>query len=136
MCALKTTDAICLTQDYPDGYGQGTSSSGASTEWDGRFVGNAWQGKNRREKLQLIWDKITEDTTSGSFYYYSNLPFEDVNERFPNYGDEKPCYTHNCIGKPVYASGNVAQIEWVSNGQHSYTGLFEGSDSAVLRIAG
>ena len=37
--------------------------------------------------------------------------------------------------KLVHTKGVVGTVEWVSNGEHDYTGLFQGADYGIVRLS-
>ena len=54
----------------------------------------------------------------------------DLNEVFDTKGDEL-----DCRYKSSHSQGNVGEIEWISTGDHEYTGLFEGADTGFIRTS-
>lgn len=40
-----------------------------------------------------------------------------------------------CRKKSIHSRGNVGMAEWVSVGDHGYTGVFEGGDTGFVRLS-
>ena len=41
----------------------------------------------------------------------------------------------DCRHKTTHGQGNVGEIEWISIGDHGYTGLFQGADTGFIRTS-
>ena len=98
------------------------------------FSGNAYQRKSRSEKMSQLWDAITEVNTviCQQFDTLENLFIQDPRESFGNVQSDEMPGNRN---KLVHQQGVVAQAEFISNGEHTYTGVFEGSDSILIRMS-
>ena len=49
---------------------------------------------------------------------------------FDEHGDEM-----ECRNKTLHSQGNVGKVFWVDEGNHKYTGIFEGGDAGLIRLS-
>ena len=84
----------------------------------------------REEKADILSHNICKDDTPNDFV--SSLEFFniDVDTVFDERGDEIECRK-----KTVHSQGNIGRAEWVSVGDHDYTGVFEGGDTGFVRLS-
>jgi len=86
------------------------------------------------EKMNSLWNKITEDTTPLGFYGHltnAKIFLEDMHPSFEIPGDE-------LLGdrkKYIHTLGVIAKFQWVNEGGHDYTGIFEGADQGLIRFS-
>ena len=85
-------------------------------------------------KLDLLWEKITADTSKGS-WHLPELLLEGMDETFTTKGDEFPCYFWGCRHKAIHSVGNVAKVKFVSSGANKFTGIFGGADHGLVRLS-
>jgi len=84
--------------------------------------------------MAQLWDAITEVNTTicQQFDTLENLFIQNPKESFANVrSDEMP----GDRNKLVHQQGVVAQAEFISNGKHAYTGVFEGADEILIRMS-
>jgi len=90
------------------------------------------------EKQQLIWENVIADPNPGSFpgLELGEIFFEDMCPTMWAEGDELPtAWTGNTRQKYIHSVGNVATVEFVSTGDHPYTGIFKGAQHGVIRLS-
>lgn len=78
-----------------------------------------------------MWANITADRDSQDWlpsYKLAGIFTESMSDTFETPGDELP---HSRIWgtreKYIHTVGTVAKAEWVSKGNHPYTGIFKGA---------
>jgi len=49
---------------------------------------------------------------------------------YDEFGDE-----FDCRLKSIHSQGNVGKAEWRNLGGHSYTGIFQGADTGIVRLS-
>lgn len=84
--------------------------------------------------MDKIWDKVTEDTSSGGWTTVAVL-FTDTKKTFDTPGDEFYCDGDKCRKRTLHNVGSVAKMKWVDLGGHSYTGLFKGGEAGLVRFS-
>lgn len=86
------------------------------------------------EKLSLLWNEISKDQTSFGFYSgfeVAKIFLSDLSVTFNHKGDVLPINRK----KLIHTTGNIAKAEWISTGDHPYTGIFTGSTNMLLRFS-
>jgi len=102
---------------------------------DGKdFKGDEYIKLSREAKSDKIWNKVTENSKSGSWHFGGTLVVGQ-NEVFDTKGDEFDCGWTGCRNKTIHSKGNVGKIEWTDLGGHPYTGVFKGGDSGYVRMS-
>ncbi len=102
---------------------------------DGKdFNSIEYLNSSRQTKSDKIWNKVTESTKSGGWHLAGAL-IVDQAPVFDTVGDELACYWNGCRNKTIHAQGVVSKIEWVSSGNHPYTGMFKGADTGYIRMS-
>jgi len=94
--------------------------------------------KSAAEKMDLIWENINMDTSSGPWpgIHLGEIFFEDMCITLYQDGDEMPiAWTGNPRKKYIHSVGSHGKVEFVSSGDHSYTGIFEGASQGIIRIS-
>merc|ERR1712166_1231684 len=91
---------------------------------EAEFSSDDYQAQTATQKMGQIWTAIMKDTEAST---YSKLKtaaifLEDLSESFTWMGDTLP-------------KGHVAQAEWVSSGDHPFTGVFEGWKQVLVRLS-
>jgi hypothetical protein len=82
--------------------------------------------------MDLLWNKINENKTPLGFYSaftIAGMFFEHMKDSFDVQGDE----FLNGRKKLIHTVGCVVKAEFVSTGDHPYTGVFEGSTQLLVR---
>jgi len=83
---------------------------------------------DRESKLEILWNKITEDDrTAEEASLKLKFFFTDMKQAFDEMGDE-----FDCREKTVHQFGNVAKVRWVDLEGHPYTGIFNGGSKTGL----
>jgi hypothetical protein len=91
--------------------------------------GTEYLSLTRDQKLNILWDKITENNEMGDNFHHEVTEI-DVSTVFDEFGDEM-----ECRHKTLHSQGNVGKVYWVDNGGHKYTGIFQGGDAGFIRIS-
>jgi len=93
--------------------------------------GKQYLSLDREEKEIILWNKIIADRTINP-NPAGELEFFDIDlvGVFDEFGDE-----FDCRHKTVHPQGNVARAEWRNLGGHDYTGVFQGADTAFVRLS-
>lgn len=92
--------------------------------------GEDYLSLEREEKQDIIWDKITEDSTIHEHWNFMEFFGLDLDDVFDERGDE-----FDCRNKTAHPQGNVGKARWESVGSHPYTGIFEGADAGFVRLS-
>ena len=90
--------------------------------------------KTASEKLDLLWTQLNEkqDVVCQSFDLHEHF-HNNLGGTYGHEGDEMP--NRNRV-KSVHQQGLVAKVKYVPNGDPtSYTGIFKGSDYAIIRLS-
>jgi len=86
-------------------------------------------------KKELLLNKMQEDTTHSDFPsllgVVTGIMGESVRVSFDAQSDVFP----QKRTKVIHSVGVVAPIEWVSFGNHSYSGLFQGAEHGLIRLS-
>ena len=90
----------------------------------------------RNLKSSAIWGKILSDVRPGEWHLDKALTV-DQSLVFDTPGDELECVYdgQQCRKKTLHSQGSVAQMQWVSLGNHPYTGMFKGGDTGFIRLS-
>merc|ERR1712098_682542 len=83
-------------------------------------------------------ENVIADPNPGSFpgLELGEIFFEDMCPTMWAMGDELPtAWTGNTRQKYIHSVGNVATVEFVSTGDHPYTGIFKGAQHGVIRLS-
>lgn len=110
------------------------------------FHGSTYQHQGAAEKQEQLWSALAANHDSNPwpntlevvqlFFESMNLTFAaDWDEMPPNELKFWPYKTGYTRTKLAHAQGAVALVEWVSNGSHNYTGLFQGAPSGLIRLS-
>jgi len=92
--------------------------------------GVVYEGLDREEKADILWNKITEDDTIQPAVDRSEFFKIDTDSMYDEFGDE-----FDCRVKSIHSQGNVGKAEWRNLGGHSYTGIFHGGDTGFVRLS-
>jgi hypothetical protein len=88
-----------------------------------------------REKMRLLWAKVMADGQPGEFpgiaRILSSVLQMNMGEMQTHVADQIP---DNHL-KMIHCKGVVAQCEFISVGEHSYTGLFRGGSQGLVRLS-
>jgi len=96
------------------------------------FSSDKYLALDAKDKMDLLWAKITENQTPLGFYSaltVATIFLEGMNQSFDTMGDE-------LLGgrkKLIHTVGTVAKAKYVSTGDHPYTGVFTGCDYMLIR---
>eukprot|EP00545_Synedropsis_sp_CCMP1620_P013676 CAMPEP_0119014664 /NCGR_PEP_ID=MMETSP1176-20130426/10148_1 /TAXON_ID=265551 /ORGANISM="Synedropsis recta cf, Strain CCMP1620" /LENGTH=334 /DNA_ID=CAMNT_0006967879 /DNA_START=21 /DNA_END=1025 /DNA_ORIENTATION=+ len=95
-----------------------------------------YESKTAEAKLELLFDhvKATEGTRGdfpNPFGYLRFLFGDDLSPTCDLFSDLIP-YNHE---KRIHSVGQVAAMQFESNGEHPYTGLFQGAPYALVRLS-
>lgn len=97
--------------------------------WDTKSA--SYLSLDRSSKSSILWDKITmDDTMAPPTNTAEELMKIDVASVFDEWGDELDCRL-----KTIHSQGNVAKAEFLSNGDHPFTGMFTGADTGFVRLS-
>ena len=100
---------------------------------DTEFVSNDYQAQTATQKMDQLWKEIMKDTERSTYgkLKLAAIFLEDLAESFTWMADTLP----RSHVKSIHSVGNVAQAEWVSFGDHPYTGVFEGWKQVLIRLS-
>jgi len=89
------------------------------------------------EKYNLLWENIIMDTESVSWPDDpSGLFSEDMCLSLHQEGDKMPVDSSgNTRTKFIHTVGSVGTVEFISSGDHPYTGLFTGAKHGLMRVS-
>jgi hypothetical protein len=92
-------------------------------------------------KDAAIWTYLTSDTTPGDWYsqlQIAEIFVESASTTFEYVGDDMPKqgpFNLETRKKLIHTVGPIAKVEFVSTGNHPYTGLFTGASYGYLRFS-
>ena len=92
--------------------------------------GAAYESLDREDKADILWNKITEDSTTQPAVPRSEFFKVDTDAMYDEFGDE-----FDCRLKSIHSQGNVGKAEWRNLGGHGYTGIFQGADTGFVRLS-
>lgn len=116
-CVMAHMSALAVTTDGSD------------------FNGPDYIALSAQGKSDKIWAKVTESQVEGDTHLAMALVV-DKGAVFDTPGDEFACGgIFGCRVKTVHSNGNVAKIQWLDQGGHSYTGMFKGADYGYVRMS-
>ena len=98
------------------------------------FNGLDYESQTRQQKLDSLWERITRDEQAGSTQLWKSV-YIDMSHPWEWHGDEMKCGFFSCRKKVFHARGGVAKASWQDLGGHSYTGVFKGADSMIVRTS-
>merc|ERR1711971_861399 len=110
-------------------------------------AGPGWQcngpdyiGLPATTKLEQIWENCADDQTSQdwlSMLEVGEIMFESMCPTFNTEGDQMPLgWTGNVRQKYIHSVGTVGKVEWISMGEHPYTGIFQGASQGKQAVTG
>jgi len=128
---------LCTTFMSSDAGSDSDAGSGTLASWNVPLAQDSYQASSAANKLSIIMDKL-EATKGQSGKYpssfdllgiFSDSTSMDTSLQFQS--DELP------EGRPKYihSVGTVARVKFESSGNHQYTGVFEGSDTGIVRLS-
>lgn len=95
-----------------------------------------YETNTAEEKLNIIFDHVK--ATEGDRLYYPNalsllrsILFDDFSPTVDHISDLIP-YKHE---KRIHSVGAAATMKFDSNGKHEYTGMFQGTPHAIVRLS-
>jgi len=100
-----------------------------------------WQAMSAADKDATIWSYLSGDTTPGDWYSYIQIGeifVESASTTFEYVGDDMPKqgpFDLVTRKKLIHTVGPIAKVEFVSNGNHPYTGLFTGASYGYMRFS-
>ena len=93
------------------------------------FGSTVYQAKTASEKLDDLWTETTADATvEPQNWSMDDLFARNMNVSFDRESDELP----ENRPKINHSQGVVCKVEWVDQGGHNYTGLYNGGSSTAL----
>jgi len=110
------------------------------------FHGDRWQHQTAATKQAAVWAAIVADLTPGSwpsvveklelFTEQMNLTFDVISDQFLfNEFNIWPYNFSTIRQKIIHSVGATAKCQWVSKGNHPYTGLFQGANNGLVRFS-
>ncbi|EAR87007.1 peroxidase, putative (macronuclear) [Tetrahymena thermophila SB210] len=98
------------------------------------FSSSEYQAQQRNQKLNKLWQAITENKQSGT--YPSPLEIASIfTESMSVTIDYKSDSLPEGRKKLIHSVGVVGQVKFVAEPDTPYTGLFKGADSALVRFS-
>jgi hypothetical protein len=98
------------------------------------FSSETYLKQSAYEKMNQVWTEVSKDTTPMQFYSpleVAKIFLSDLKVTFNYKGDVLP----EDRKKLIHTLGNIAQADWVSTGDHPYTGIFKGSTQFLVRFS-
>ena len=98
------------------------------------FSSQTYQNLSSKAKMDSLWNKITENETPLEFYgagKQATIFIENMKDSFDVTGDE----FQNGRLKLIHTVGRIAKAEFISSGDHGYSGVFEGSTQLLVRFS-
>eukprot|EP01097_Dermamoeba_algensis_P001616 TRINITY_DN1605_c0_g1_i2.p1 TRINITY_DN1605_c0_g1~~TRINITY_DN1605_c0_g1_i2.p1 ORF type:complete len:353 (+),score=93.61 TRINITY_DN1605_c0_g1_i2:76-1134(+) len=106
------------------------------------FAGPGWQSRNASDKLSVLWSRLTQNTSPGSFpspLKLLELFVESMDTSFDTIADDLPYqgpFNLQRRSKLIHGVGVHATFKWRNTGNHPYTGLFQsGSNYGIARLS-
>ena len=102
------------------------------------FQSEEYIASSAKDKSDSMWKAITADTTSDDWYsaQMATLFTESEAPTFDTPGDEMPKGSlYGYRAKLIHTVGAIAKVNFTSNNNHSYTGIFEGADFGYARLS-
>jgi hypothetical protein len=114
--------------------GSGNSSPPAS--WKVPFAQPDYQSQSASSKLSTLMQKLRATEGSSGSYPGSDLLgiFSDHTSMETSLAFESDELPNGRI-KYIHSVGTVAQVKFVSSGDHEYTGIFKGADAGIVRLS-
>ena len=100
-----------------------------------RLKGKDYIELSGQQKVDRIWADVLHDTTP-SVWHVDELEIESNSPAYDEDGDQFECKSklQGCHHKTVHGVGSVGKAEWISTGDHPYTGAFKGCTTGIHRI--
>jgi len=86
-------------------------------------------------KRDLIWKKVTANTSSHKFINPAPMFLESMDPVFKAKGDIMPKALIGSRKKFIHQVGTVGKVKFVSNGNHKFTGILKGADQGIVRFS-
>jgi len=80
-------------------------------------------------------NKVRSNTTPAKNLNPAAMFLESMKKTFDGQGDSMPKALIGMRKKYIHQTGAVAKVKFVSNGNHGYTGIFEGADAGIVRLS-
>jgi len=114
--------------------------SALAAAYSPEHTGEDWQSQSAADKQDTLYSQVVADTTPYGWYSTARLLelfIEDMGTTFDSVMDDMPSQALGVEERPklIHSVGAVAECKFVSNGQHSYTGLFKGASNGFLRLS-
>lgn len=104
-----------------------------------RVKGPDYIAISAQEKQQRIWENVISDTTSTSWpsaFSLGGIFLESMCPTFRQEGDQMASeWFFSTRTKYIHSVGNVAKVNFVSSGDHPYTGVFRGATQGIARLS-
>jgi len=107
---------------------------------DNTFSSSEYMASDASAKKDALWEKCIADKTSGSFpegAAIGGIFLESMAPTFTTKGDQMP---KELLGlktrtKYIHSVGTVGKVKFVSNGNHPFTGVWEGAQHGIVRLS-
>jgi len=107
------------------------------------FQGDEWQCLSAEQKMEKMWNAICAEQRSVEWApmvgIASNILLEGVNPTFnvvtDSLHDMKGIFGLFHRKKLSHSKGVISRGEFISNGNHDYTGIFKGSKNVLVRLS-
>jgi len=103
-------------------------------------TGDKWQKQSKETKQNTLNGQCLANKTP--FGWYSTVRIaemfvEDMNSSFDSVMDDMPSQALGLEERPkvIHTVGVIAKAQWISTGNHTYTGIFKGSNACFLRAS-
>jgi len=132
----------CLLSSVSAGWFSNCGSLSSTCTTDSSVHTADYLGLSAADKAGKLMTNVLEDTTSADWFsplQVAGMFKEKMCPTFTTEGDEMPWekglvyYGHR--EKLIHSVGVVASAEWRSVGDHGYTGVFTGTQHAIIRMS-
>lgn len=123
------------SQDCPGGTAAWSLTHGYY-DWCVHPLHQSWESRSALDKQQVLLEKIGMNQSSGEYpgtvNVLTGILGESVMLSFDSHSDVFP---YDGRTKEIHSVGVAGGIKFESNGRHSFTGIFQGSETGIVRLS-
>jgi len=138
---MKFLITCCIIAVVNGGWFDNCGTFSSSCVPENPVSGEEYLALSAADKKAKIMDNVLANTESAEWFgtlEAAGLMTERMCPTFSETGDELPwegLISHGHRKKLIHSVGVVGAIEWKSVGNHPYTGVFKGSEHAIIRMS-
>jgi hypothetical protein len=111
-----------------------------SAQLDDTFSSAEYLASDASSKKDQLWEKVSANKISGSFpsgAAIAGIFVESMAPTFTTKGDQMPTELFGLKSrtKYIHSVGVVGKVKFVSNGNHPFTGVWEGAQNGLVRLS-